>query len=544
MSKINIVDAATNQIIAALVNENGKWATSTTDAPAPPKAENGWTLLTPSPASRLIHVSSSTGNDANDGSKEKPIKTLFKAMTLSRKGYPDWVLLKCGDTWQEAFTGVNLSGKSAEERAVVTSYGVGPRPKVVCDTEKSGSCLHFFKKNNAAVTDIHFTAKHRVFGKPDFKVAGGGSGIRGTDSFNLLIEGCFIECFKVNIVLEGDMTKGIVVRRNVIVDAYSVGKGFSQGIYTAGVEGFVCEENVFDGNGWNPNVPEAAANIFNHGLYNDSERSTHSFVRNNIFTRSSSTGVQQKMGGEMVNNLYMLNGPACDAWIGGTKGLMKDNVVLGTKDATTRETGGGLLVLGGDVLAVNNILAHGPRASTMAALTIGKGSDKERALYGDVQVTWDGNIVYNWGGDGFGASYERVLTYKNNYVIKNNRKAVNMKIPLDKVKFVGNVFDSQAKFYHMNKRIRAVEFDSIAKADDKYDVRVTFADPSRCIESYAEKIGVGRTHADFMAAARKQRRGNWDEKLTADAVNKYIREGFKIVSVNLVPSTSSSSSGK
>src|SRR6266478_3333053 len=53
---------------------------------------NGWTLVTPSPDSRIIYVSSSTGNDANSGlSRFAPLKTIAKGESLLRDGMPDWL---------------------------------------------------------------------------------------------------------------------------------------------------------------------------------------------------------------------------------------------------------------------------------------------------------------------------------------------------------------------------------------------------------------------------------------------------------------------
>src|SRR5690242_10776982 len=46
---------------------------------------NGWTVFTPSTDSRMIYVSSSTGNDANSGSSASaPVKTLAKGVSLLR----------------------------------------------------------------------------------------------------------------------------------------------------------------------------------------------------------------------------------------------------------------------------------------------------------------------------------------------------------------------------------------------------------------------------------------------------------------------------
>jgi len=103
----------------------------------------GWSVITPTspsadtgtPAgSRLIYVSSSTGNDSNVGSLASPKQTISGGMSLIRNNKPDWLLLKKGDTWTDegfAATGGH-SGQDASNPMVFTSYPSTPgaRPKL------------------------------------------------------------------------------------------------------------------------------------------------------------------------------------------------------------------------------------------------------------------------------------------------------------------------------------------------------------------------------------------------------------------------------
>ena len=75
---------------------------------------DGWTHFTPSSDTRVVYVSSSSGNDSNTGlSSSSPLKTLAKAKTLIRDGKPDWLLLKSRRHLQS----VDLArGKPAVER--------------------------------------------------------------------------------------------------------------------------------------------------------------------------------------------------------------------------------------------------------------------------------------------------------------------------------------------------------------------------------------------------------------------------------------------
>ena len=108
----------------------GVIAPAVTQAQTAPNLDaNGWTIITPSADTRKVYVSSSVGNDSNNGlSENTPVKTLQKGKSLLRGGFPDWLLLKKGDTWTNEGFGWAPSGRSAAEPAVISSYGSGGRP--------------------------------------------------------------------------------------------------------------------------------------------------------------------------------------------------------------------------------------------------------------------------------------------------------------------------------------------------------------------------------------------------------------------------------
>src|SRR3989338_1091043 len=86
--------------------------------------QDGWTVFTPSPDTRIIYVSSSEGNDLNDGlSPQTPKQTISAGKALLRDTYPDWLLLKRGDMWYETLDGWKISGRSADEPMLISSYG-------------------------------------------------------------------------------------------------------------------------------------------------------------------------------------------------------------------------------------------------------------------------------------------------------------------------------------------------------------------------------------------------------------------------------------
>ena len=90
------------------------------------------------PDSRLIYVSSSVGQDTNDGmSPGTPKKTLAGAVAAIRDGYPDWVFLLRGDTWNEGFAPFEFSGRSVDEPIVITAYGPGDSSPMIRPADPS-----------------------------------------------------------------------------------------------------------------------------------------------------------------------------------------------------------------------------------------------------------------------------------------------------------------------------------------------------------------------------------------------------------------------
>ena len=84
--------------------------------------ESGWSLFEPSQDTIIYYVSSSEGDDLNDGlSPNEPFQTYSMAISQARDNHPDWILLKRGDEFEESIQ-VN-SGRSSEEPFLVSSYG-------------------------------------------------------------------------------------------------------------------------------------------------------------------------------------------------------------------------------------------------------------------------------------------------------------------------------------------------------------------------------------------------------------------------------------
>lgn len=86
--------------------------------------------------SKIIYVSSSTGNDTNNGlSEDYPVKTLAKANSLVKANEGWAVLLRRGDIWRERMTTVFGTTYSA--------YGSGDKPKIYGSPENGANQLYW-----------------------------------------------------------------------------------------------------------------------------------------------------------------------------------------------------------------------------------------------------------------------------------------------------------------------------------------------------------------------------------------------------------------
>ena len=86
---------------------------------------NGWPIITPPASAHIIYVSSSTGNDNNDGLTPATAKaTIAGGEALLRNGQPDELLLKAGDTFvNQSFGYLHVSGQSMTAPMVFGTYG-------------------------------------------------------------------------------------------------------------------------------------------------------------------------------------------------------------------------------------------------------------------------------------------------------------------------------------------------------------------------------------------------------------------------------------
>ncbi|MBY6190732.1 DUF5011 domain-containing protein [Microbulbifer agarilyticus] len=359
----------------------------------------GFTTILPASDSRLIYVSSSTGDNANDGlTPETAVNSITRGKDLLRDGSPDWLLLKIGDEWQEGLGKWLKSGRSASEPMVVTAYGEGTkRPLLMSGTKDglraSGGGGSPQIIDNLVFSGLHLYAQTR---DPDASTFVEVTNNRGINWFRgatyLLFEDNYIEHYKEGIQmhdLDNLNISGVVIRRNIIVDSYAVG-AHSQGMYLAQTEGVLIEENIFDHNGWHPELAGAEATKFNHSVYIQ-KGNVGVEIKNNIISRSSSHGMQLRPGGEILGNFLIRNPISILLGLnddGVDDGIVRNNVILNGNDINSDNAKRGWGIdfnPENNAIVENNIVAH-----------VMSDSGNRFAIKQSPNATYIDNIVYKW----------------------------------------------------------------------------------------------------------------------------------------------------
>ncbi|WLT30367.1 chitobiase/beta-hexosaminidase C-terminal domain-containing protein [Geothrix sp. PMB-07] len=426
----------------------------------------GWTSVQPSADSRMIYVSASGGSDGNDGLHENtPLKSLVAAKAKLRDGYPDWLLLKKGDTWNEGIGQWLWSGRSAAEPMVVSSYGSGARPVMITNGGQDG--IYAFgggPSHNQVMSHVCFIGLdlYRSERDPDSLAFNASPGdtqavnwLEG--SVNLLFEDCRFRFAQVTFQRDAAAAyplKNVRLRRCHFLDTYG---DHAQGTYIQGVDDLLIEGCITDHTGWNtsPKVHDGQPSMFNQSLYIQETRATGAIVRDNIVLRPACGGIQLRPGGVVEDNLVVRAPIAILCAFGGT---VLNNVVLQGTDLSPDSEGHrgwGIDVNFDDptstsVLCSRNVVAH----------LDGSNDNSHSIMSLSARVTYDHNIVYQWG------------------------------------------------------------------VQPAFETPGPFLDGNRSVASYNQLQGGPGTLDAFISEVRAQSKDHWQDAYTAHAVNTYIRAGF------------------
>lgn len=514
----------------------------------------GWTVLRPSADSRIVYVSSSDGNDANDGSFERPVQHLAKGISLLRSGMPDWLLLKRGDTWtNESLSSLSKSGRSAQERMVITSYGPSTeRPLIETGV---GITAYDSPTNHHAFIGLHFDAHTRDPRSPAYVDANdNSSAFRILGGNNILIEDCFLEHYGTNIIVQvySAPIDNFALRRSIIVDASAKVSSsapaqipHSQGLYLASATNTLIEENVFDHNGWDLDTPGGEPTMFNHNLYLNGLHGV--ILRNNITTHAASMGTklnanesQGFTNGIVENNFYAQDEIAIsmgghlfdDTYnaIGFVDIDVLNNVVTnpGLVSPNARGLTWGFGITGQNIRVENNYFLNSPTVINTHALDI-TGNYLSNASI-------QNNVVYNWNFRNLalaGSAYHQAVRISNNYFQDQQYGSViiyyynvDSGFQLSNNHYFSN--SASPNWFRTSAGLQDFNAWNIWSGDqNSTSTAFEFTDSTRSVEKYdLEVLGGEGTLEGFIAKAKTLSRFDWNSVYTANGINEYLRTGF------------------
>lgn len=340
------------------------------------------------------------------------------------------------------------------------------------------------------------------------------TGINVTGGFsNVLTEDCKVSYFGSNIAIQPPNPAAPVTnyesRRDIIHNCWSssetsVGLGFAN-IYPATVY-----QTFLDGNGWNI-IKTPGGNPLNHNMYlnaNVTGSSAADFTSDTrlteIIVSGDLFGTQGRSGGQYDNNLWVTGG-------------YPHNFGLSYN-------GNGVNIIQNSVYTeIGYVWKDGVYTSvTRSSITLtARGPDTHSALWDWSTGIARNNIVLNEGPDpawhfqgGTGGPVDNLWTFTNNIGWKFSPNLVLRNTP------AVPATDLTTTGYNIN------DFNG----DNDQGPPEPFPDPNRSVGTYYDSItgGSGSTSLDFIAACYGQSKATWDTRLTADAVNTYIRAGFGI----------------
>ncbi|MDG2055584.1 MAG: right-handed parallel beta-helix repeat-containing protein [Phycisphaerales bacterium] len=494
---------------------------------------------------RVIYVSSSEGSDSNSGfSENDPVRTLEEAESRMRDGFPDWLLLKRGDVWDEGFGTWTLSGRSESEPMIVGAYGSGTERPHLRPPNKGfyllGSPRHLW------ITSLRIT-------RTEYSQYGSGvyMHLSGSDGEDLLLEDLYISGFDPNIGLsavnDSLVFRNLRIRGVVSVDAVRLLQDgtqdtgtTTQGLFLNHIDGALIERCVFDHNGRSQDPNLDISGIHSHNVYCQLH-TKNIVVRDSIFANAGSHSLKLLGGGTVEDCLFLENPLAllC-GYTGASSGVgatstIQNNIVLGSQPINSSTPRGYGIQLANckDTIVQDNVIAHNTTQPYGVAISVEISNES---------ACDNLNIIDNYAFNWLGATMKVSLIGESDYDLKIKRNhfdgyyqaglgesfvlRLNETELASEIEFQDNTYyvDSVPVFAWIgNQWLDYGQWQ--ASANDVGSVNEAHLAgrwDSLTIEAYQASIGQSPTLNSFMAGARKQQRDAWDSQYTSDSVWRYM----------------------
>lgn len=340
----------------------------------------GWTDLSLPTGAIAVYVSSSTGSDTAAGTQSAPMRSVNAGYARLRDGFPDQLLLKCGDTWTEAGQ-FQITKGAGSGYQVIGSYGTGPRPKITFTGPATGFYGENRGKRGVAFVGLELAGSNQQYT----------NAVTMMGWNDVLVEDCYFHHLATGVVIQDlpDRPQRFKLRRNIMAEIRfpsSSDTARAQGIYIGGADQWLMEGNVF----YRVGVPGSTQSrpVYIH------ESCTRGTFRDNTFIEAVAEAYQVRPGGTVHNNLSI----RCPigAFVGNDSPGRSDvryNVVIESGDiSAVHRRGIGIHVAGAADIRDNFVGYNtGTGWGTVFAFTLSAGS------------TFTGNTVWDWSrtpGDG------------------------------------------------------------------------------------------------------------------------------------------------
>lgn len=490
----------------------------------------GFTVRRPSVDSRLVYVDPDSGSDSNDGSAMAPVATLAVGVTKLRNGFPDWLLLKRGTSY-DVNQSIHLEfrmGRSPTEPMRVASYGDPQAPRPRLNVGDGRAAVSINGATNLDVFDLD------IMGPESYAPAT--FGITGLGVWGVTIENCRVTRCANQIAVQADAGQSrssarIRVRRCVLYGAGST-DGRASAVLFGGTDDLVIEGTYMISGGRGAGVNGAYASglspsVFSHNGYINPENVTNSRVSGCLIAYGAANGL--RFCGDVCEDNVFFRNPNGIVTETSTRSVCR-NFVDGCIDigptTPVGSIGGG--VLGRNAHIADNVAVGGGSSGNMSGWTF-------TGDYGG--LVFERNVVDGWAQainkDSASLRLNGAPTSPIT-VINNTFRQLGGRI-LDRSGaspyarggelWAGNRYESDDVRGPFMLGVwgycQAADFNTAVSDSTSVCGPIRFVDEARRVSTYAAGGSEG-----LLAMCVGQERGKWDPRLDPKAISKWARDGY------------------